>query len=386
MPELLISVPRAAGSVESLLSELKVLVHAESPSRDRILLERCAGLISAIAELHLGVSAQIEIEHGVPRLHFDFGAHPEGRNVLLLCHYDTVWPEGAWRGEMFVRELDVIRGPGVFDMKSGLLQGLRALRLLREAGASLDGVQLLITGDSEAGSNTSRAAIEKLAKAAAAVLVLEASADGGTLKTARKGVSIYRLEIEGVASHSGLEPHKGINATVEAAHQVLAITQLADALLETSVAPTALHSGTTSNTIPARAELQIDVRAWTVTELNRVDAQLRGLLPALPGSVLRLEGGINRPPLSAEASASLYSLSTEVATELGIKPPGSAAVGGTSDGNFTAGLGIPTLDGLGSVGGGAHSADEHLLIPSIAERTALLAGIVQRILEGHLTR
>ncbi|ABY23040.1 carboxypeptidase G2 precursor [Renibacterium salmoninarum ATCC 33209] len=189
MPKLLISVPRAAGSVESLLSELKVLVHAESPSRDRILLERCAGLISAIAELHLGVSAQIEIEHGVPRLHFDFGAHPEGRNVLLLCHYDTVWTEGAWCGEMFVRELDTIRGPGVFDMKSGLLQGLRALRLLREAGASLEGVQLLITGDGEAGSDTSRGAIEKLAKMAEAVLVLEPSADGGTLKTARKGVS-----------------------------------------------------------------------------------------------------------------------------------------------------------------------------------------------------
>lgn len=384
MAELLTSVLQAATAVEPLIGELKVLVQAESPSQDRILLERCAGLFSAMAELHLGISARLDIEDGVPRIHFDFGEHPEGRSVLLLGHYDTVWPVGAWRGETFVRDQNSVRGPGVFDMKSGLLQGVRALRLLREAGASLAGVQLLVTGDTEAGSATSRGAIEEIAQDVDAVLVLEAAAEGGELKTSRKGVSIYRLGIEGVASHAGLDPDKGINATVEAAHQVFAISELADSLVGTSVAPTALHSGTTGNTIPARAQLDIDVRAWTVAELNRVDAQLGALKPVLPGSVLRLSGGINRPPLAPEASAGLYSLSGAVAAELGIEAPGSAAVGGTSDGNLTAGLGIPTLDGLGAVGGGAHSAGEHLLISTIAERTALLAGLIQRILEGRL--
>ncbi|GAA1049712.1 M20/M25/M40 family metallo-hydrolase [Arthrobacter russicus] len=386
LAELLISVPQAARSVESLIGELKVLVHAESPSRDHLLLERCAGLISALGEVNLGISPQIEIDEGVPRILFDFGAHPQGRGVLILCHYDTVWEQGAWRQDLFSNDAGVIRGPGAFDMKAGILQGFRALRLLREAGQSLAGVRVLVTGDEEVGSGTSRGPIEALAKGMDAVLVLEASADGGTLKTARKGISIYRLEIQGLASHTGLDLDKGVNATVEAAHQVLAVSALADPVAGTSVTPTVLRSGTTTNTVPARALLDLDVRAWTVPELERVDAALRALLPNLPGIRLRLDGGINRPPLEPAASAGLYALSQEVAAGLAIDPPGSAAVGGASDGNFTAGIGVPTLDGLGAVGGGAHSTEEYMLVGAIAERTALLAGIVQRILQGDFER
>lgn len=383
MPGLLVSHADAAKAVESLIGELKVLVLAESPSRDHVLLERCAGLLSALGEVHLGVSPKMDIDDNVPRMLFDFGPHPQGRGVLILCHFDTVWAQGSWREALFSNDAGVIRGPGAFDMKAGILQGFRALRLLRDAGSSLAGVRFLITGDEEVGSCTSRRPIEELARGMDAVLVLEASADGGTLKTARKGISIYRLEIEGLAAHTGLEPHKGVNATIEAAHQVLAVAALADEAAGTFVTPTALHSGTTTNTVPARAQLGLDVRAWTVTELERVDAALRTFTPSLPGIRLRLDGGINRPPLEASSSAGLYALSCQVAAELGIDEPGSAAVGGASDGNFTAGMGIPTLDGLGAVGGGAHSTDEHLRIGAIAERTALLAGIVQRILEGE---
>lgn len=382
LADLLISVPQTATAVESLIGELKVLVLAESPSRDYVLLERCAGLISALGEVNLGIPPQIDIEGSVPRILFDFGAHPKGRGVLILCHYDTVWDQGAWWQELFQHDAGVIRGPGAFDMKAGILQGFRALRLLREAGQSLAGVRLLVTGDEEVGSATSRGAIEALAEGMDAVLVLEASADGGALKTARKGISIYRLEIEGLASHTGLDLHKGVNATVEAAHQVLAVSALANEAIGTSVTPTVLRSGTTINTVPARAQLDLDVRAWTVPELERVDAALRALLPKLPGIRLRLDGAINRPPLDPAASAGLYALSREVASELHLDPPGSAAVGGGSDGNFTAGIGVPTLDGLGAVGGGAHSTEEHMLVSAIAERTALLAGIVQRILQG----
>ena len=164
------------------------------------------------------------------------------------------------------------------------------------------------------------------------------------------------------------------------------MSALADPVAGTSVTPTVLRSGTTTNTVPARALLDLDVRAWTVPELERVDAALRALLPNLPGIRLRLDGGINRPPLEPAASAGLYALSQEVAAGLAIDPPGSAAVGGASDGNFTAGIGVPTLDGLGAVGGGAHSTKEYMLVGAIAERTALLAGIVQRILQGDFER
>nr|WP_199533204.1 M20/M25/M40 family metallo-hydrolase [Renibacterium salmoninarum] len=245
-------------------------------------------------------------------------------------------------------------------------------------------VRLLITADEELGSGSSRELIEYAAAECAAVLVFEASSDGGALKTGRKGTSIYQLVIEGRAAHAGLEPEKGVNATVEIAHQILAISALADPALGTTVTPTRMISGETSNTVPARAELSIDVRARSVAELKRVDRAMRALQGSLPGSLLQLHGGINRPPLEAKASAALYQLSCQVAIELGIAPTGYAEVGGASDGNFTAGLGIPTLDGLGAVGGGAHAQNEHVDLSAMPERTALAAGLIQRLLEGQL--
>ena len=266
----------------------------------------------------------------------------------------------------------VLTGPGCFDMKAGLAMALHAVAALDDR----DGVTVLVTGDEEVGSPSSRGLIEDTARGARAALVLEASAHGGALKLARKGVSRYDIVVHGLAAHAGLEPEKGVNATVELAHQVLAATALADSARGTSVTPTVAASGTTTNTVPARASVALDVRAWTQDEQERVDAALRALRPALPGVRLELRGGVNRPALEPEASRALFERAQRLAggTLLGVE------VGGASDGNFTAGIGVPTLDGLGAVGGGAHAETEHVVVAELAPRTRLLRALVADLL------
>jgi glutamate carboxypeptidase len=297
--------------------------------------------------------------------------------VLVLCHHDTVHPLGTLETMPYDITDGVLRGPGCFDMLAGLVMAFHAVAALAEN----DGVTLLVTGDEEVGSISSRALIEEEARGSAAVLVLEASADGGALKTARKGASMYDVAITGRAAHAGLEPEKGINATLEAAHQALAIAALGDAAQGTSVTPTTLTSGTTTNTVPAAAVLSVDVRAWTVAEQERVDAAIRALAPALPGASLEIRGGINRPPLEQQVAEPLYLRALAVAEELGLAALAHAQVGGASDGNFTAGLGIPTLDGLGAVGGGAHTVGEHLYVDRLVDRTQLLHALIQDLLK-----
>lgn len=390
MTELTVRRATAEGSAAVMVQRLQEWVAAESPSSDPEALRRFAALLSAQIDALLGGAARKIEAAGLQHLCFEFGDRSaNGQRVLLLCHYDTVWPIGSWGGQPVSVETEVaggpvLRGPGAYDMKAGTVQCVQALHLLQSAGQQLDGVRLLVTADEEVGSLSSRSLIEEVAADCDAVLVFEASADGGALKTGRKGTSIYRMLIEGRAAHAGLEPEKGINATVETAHQVLAIAALADPALGTTVTPTRMNSGETGNTVPAQAELSIDVRARSKAELQRVDAAIRALPAALEGSRLRLEGGINRPPLDTEASASLYQLSCEVAAELGLAPTGWREVGGASDGNFTAGMGIPTLDGLGAVGGGAHARDEHVELSTMPERTALAAGLIERLLQGAL--
>jgi glutamate carboxypeptidase len=236
-----------------------------------------------------------------------------------------------------------------------------------------------VTGDEEFGSPGSRALIEEEAAGKVAALVLEASADGGALKIKRKGISSYRLSAAGRAAHAGLEPENGINATVELAHQVLAVTALADPALGTTVTPTLLSAGTSVNTVPAAGEFAIDVRASSAAEQQRVDSALRALRPVLPGATLTLSGAPNRPPMPESASAALFALAQQVAARLGQPALRGVAVGGGSDGNFTAGAGTPTLDGLGAVGGGAHAEHEHVLVAALAPRTALLAALVDEL-------
>jgi glutamate carboxypeptidase len=241
-------------------------------------------------------------------------------------------------------------------------------------------VTLLVTGDEELGSPTSRELIEAEAADCAAALVLESSADGGALKTERKGVSMYRVRVDGLAAHAGLEPERGVNATIELAHQVLAVHGIADAAQGTTVTPTVLSSGQTTNTVPASGEITVDVRMWDEAEKKRVDEAMRGLTPVLQGAALTVTGGPNRPPLPWSASSGLFERACLIADQLGLPPLAKAAVGGASDGNFTAGAGTPTLDGLGAVGGGAHAPGEHVLVDALPGRAALLAALIGDLL------
>ncbi|MFW3172656.1 M20 family metallopeptidase [Geodermatophilus sp. CPCC 206100] len=351
-----------------LLAQVERLVMTESPSEDLALTRACAGVVGGLVSEVLGERPQELDVDGRPHLLLRSGAE---RPVLLLAHLDTVWPAGTTADWPFSVAGDTATGPGVFDMKAGLVQGLHAVRT-----AGVAGVDLLVTSDEEIGSPTSRSLIEREARRARAVLVLEPSADGAP-KTARKGVSMYRLLVTGRASHAGLEPEAGVNALVELAAQVAALAALGDPAAGTTVTPTVARAGTTTNTVPATAETALDVRAWTAAEQQRVDDALRALTPTLDGAALQLLGGVNRPPLEAAASTALMALAARCAAELGFALPDGRAVGGGSDGNFTAGIGVPTLDGLGAVGAGAHARGERVSVPALAERTALVARLLQ---------
>ncbi|GAB3922136.1 M20 family metallopeptidase [Microlunatus endophyticus] len=368
-------VSRAEQALDELIKDIEALVRLESPSSDLDALRRSADLVTEIGTRYLGVGPErIEID-GRPHLAWRLGDGP--RRVIVLAHHDTVWPVGSWGDDPWSLVDGVIRGPGCFDMITGILQAMLGIRLLVEDGVDVDGLTLLVTADEEIGSPTSRALIESEAQGCTAAFVLEASGPGGALKTERKGTSNYFVNVVGRAAHAGLEPEKGVNAGVELAHQVLAINTLGDPDLGTTVTPTVLSAGTTTNTVPAKARISVDVRVRTIDEQQRVDEDFGRLHAVLPGAVLEVEGGPNRPPLQASASQDLFARAQELAAAAGLDALESIAVGGASDGNFTAGVGIPTLDGLGAVGGGAHADDEHVIVDRIPGRTALLAILIK---------
>ncbi|MGC4943322.1 M20 family metallopeptidase [Kribbella sp. DT2] len=358
-----------------MLADLETLVTCESPSSDLAAVARSADVVARLGAERLGSKPSYEVVDGRTHLRWKFGDGPS--RVLVLGHHDTVWQLGSLDTHPFVVADGVIRGPGCFDMKTGLVMAFHALSAL----PSLDGVTLLVTGDEELGSPSSRALIEVEAAGCAAALVLEASADDGALKLERKGVSNYEIRIVGRAAHAGLEPELGVNASVEAAHQILAIAALGDPVLGTTVTPTALTSGTTRNTVPASGSFLVDVRARTVAEQLRVDAALHALRPVLPEATLEIVGGPNRPPLERKMSDALYRRAGALASSLGLPPLRETSVGGGSDGNFTAGVGTPTLDGLGAVGGGAHADDEHVVVAELVPRTTLLTALIADLLD-----
>ncbi|MBD3940535.1 M20 family metallopeptidase [Microbacterium sp. NEAU-LLC] len=355
--------------VDTIVDSIRALVECESPSSDLAAVARSADVVAALGERALGVAPERIVLDGVTHLRWRFGA---ATRVVVLAHHDTVWPLGTIERLPFVVSDGMLRGPGCFDMKAGLAMAVHAIASLTDR----DGVTLLVTGDEEVGSPSSCALIEDTARGARAALVLEASADGGALKLERKGVSLYEVVVDGLAAHAGLEPEKGVNATVELAHEVLAVAALADPAIGTSVTPTVAGSGSTTNTVPARGSVAVDVRARTAAEQERVDAALRALAPVTPGARVRVRGGVNRPPLEAAASAELFARAQVLAAALGLEPLSGVSVGGASDGNYTAGIGVPTLDGLGAVGGGAHAEHEHVLIDELEPRTRLVAALV----------
>lgn len=369
-------VDRLRARLPEMLCDLERLVRCESPSADLEAVARSARLVAETGTRLLAVPPEVLVLEGRTHLRWRLGFGPT--RVLLLGHHDTVWPVGSLTTHPFVMKDGVVRGPGCFDMKAGLVMALHALASLPDPS----GVALLVTGDEEVGSPTSRGLIESTACGAAGVLVLEASGHDGALKCERKGVSLYQVDITGRAAHAGLEPERGVNSAVELAHQIHAVGALAAPALGTTVTPTASSAGTATNTVPAKGSFAVDVRVRTAEEQLRVEGAMRSLAPVLPGARIEVTGGPNRPPMAAASSGALFDRAEALARLIGIGALSGVAVGGASDGNFTAGLGLPTLDGLGAVGGGAHADDEHVVVAHLPERTALLAALVDDILGG----
>ncbi|GAA3079832.1 M20 family metallopeptidase [Streptosporangium carneum] len=355
-----------------MVDRLGELVSCESPPGSTGHLTACADLVASWGESVLGRPARRVVRDGLPHL---LWAAPEQR-VLLLGHFDTVWPAGTIQQWPFTVTGGTATGPGVCDMKAGIVQMFAALALMADTSR----VGVLLTCDEESGSVTSRSLIEREALRSGAVLVCEASTPTGELKVARKGGSVYRFTVHGRAAHAGVEPQRGVNATVEVAHQILTLQALASASEGTSVTPTLLTSGTTTNTVPETAVLSVDVRAWSREELDRVDQRIRKLSPCLAEATLSVDGGINRYPLTPEAALPLLAMAQAAAKDIGLPPPDGAHAPGASDGNFTGALGVPTLDGLGAVGGGAHARGEYVDVRAMPDRAALLAALVERVL------
>jgi glutamate carboxypeptidase len=355
----------------AIVEDLKRLVEFESPSED---LPACRGVVELaiqIANENLKPEAGLIEENGRPV--FWWGS--KNPKVVLLAHLDTVWPKGSYLPTWSVSG-DIAKGPGVFDMKAGFLQAIYAVKEIPGADSK---VAIIATTDEELGSQTSKALIERVSKSASAVLVLEASLNG-KVKTGRKGTSMYQIALHGRASHAGLEPEKGINATTEIATIVIEVAKLANPEFGTTVVPTVMHAGTTTNTVPALATLDIDIRSFSAAELIRVDTAIRKLAAAHPEAKIEVTGGINRPPLETSATLELYEILEKVASEIGMEPVGHASVGGASDGNFAAAAGARVLDGLGAVGDGAHAPHEQILLSSIPSRVKLLTAFIKELI------
>lgn len=366
---------------EDFADALRALVEAESPSADIGAVEECGDLLAAMGERITGARAErVALGGGPSALVWRSGpANAPGR-VLLLGHRDTVWPLGTAAARPFRVDDGRALGPGAFDMKAGLLVGLHALA---EVGPQVP-VTFLVTGDEEVGSAASRELIEQEARAVQAVLVLEGAADGGAFKRARKGWSIYTLQCRGRAAHAGLEPQKGRNALIRMAELVAESVLLNAPDLGLTVTPTMASSGRTVNTVPDHAELHLDVRAGTAADQSRVDSRIRTFAGEANGVDVLVEGGPNRPPMEEGAATALLARAAEHAEALGWQPPESAAVGGISDANLCAALGVPTLDGLGAVGGGPHAAHEWVDIAATRRRVPLIAALVIGLAERPL--
>ncbi len=351
-----------------LLDDLRRLVEVESPSRELDALARSAEVLAELIDERLGSRPELIDGPDGPHVWWRGGGDPR---VLLLGHHDTVFPLGALAERPFTVADGRVTGPGVFDMKAGIVQAIHAIAALDDAS----GVELLLTSDEEVGSTTSRAFLEERARACGAVLVLEPSGDGGALKTGRKGAGRFELLFHGRAAHAGLEPERGVNALVEAAHRLLAVAALARPEAGTTVTPTVLTAGTAENVVPAGARLLVDVRVTSAEEQERLEQAVGSIESVDPEVRVEVRGGIGRPPMPESASASLFPLAQ--ATDPTVA---GVAVGGASDGNFTAAIGVPTLDGLGAVGGGAHADHEYVLADTLPGRVDLVAGILRRLL------
>jgi glutamate carboxypeptidase len=364
---------------EWLLETIESLVRLESPTTDKAAVDRCGAELTARLNAIGGrVTPLTRIDRG-NHLLAEFGCLKS--QVLLLGHFDTVWPVGQLDRMPLTQSNGRLHGPGVFDMKAGIALGMLATRALLETGAAISHrIVMLWTTDEEIGSGTSRQAIEEEARRSDAVLVLEPSLPGGALKTSRKGCGSYEVIVRGVAAHAGIEPQKGASAVQEVAHQILRINAVQDLARGVSVNVVKVTGGLRSNVIPDEARAIVDVRAPSAAAAAEVEAAFRALTPVDPRTTIEARGGFDRPPLErSDAVGRLYGQARDVARELGQNDLAEGGTGGGSDGNFTAAIGVPTLDGLGAIGDGAHALHEHVDIESLPDRAALIAGLMQRI-------
>lgn len=366
---------------DEMVEVLRALVNIESPSDDPDGLDALATHLEHLfhsfgpVQRHANAAGRTHLELTLPGV-------LERAHAVALCHYDTVWPRGTLASMPFsVDPRGIGRGPGCFDMKGGIVVLLYALRVLQDLGQPpRRPLRVLFTCDEEVGSPTSRGLIESTARGAAVCYVLESPLPGGALKTARKGTGDYLLKIEGRAAHAGVEPHKGISAISELAYQVQALHSLNDVDRGTTVNVGVIRGGTRPNVVAAFAEAEIDIRVAALSEADRLATALSGLQPKLAGARLTITGGLNRPPMErSEAMGRLFQRARRIAAGMDIADLREGATGGGSDGNFTAALGVPTLDGLGPEGEGAHAAHEQVLVESLPRRAALLAGLLAEV-------
>jgi len=368
------------GRQQRMVAAIRELVMRESPTQDKAACDQlCEYLAGEFKVLGGKLTVDPQATAG-DHLQIDFPGAGERKPVMLLGHFDTVHAVGTLRSMPWSERDGRLYGPGVFDMKGGIVQMMFAIKALREMAGELPrAVRVWLVSDEETGSATSRATTEALAKECAAVLVCEPSGPGGALKTARKGVGGFTLKVTGVAAHSGLDFEKGHSAIVELAHQICAIERLTDLSRGITLNVGVIRGGTRTNVIAAEASAEVDLRVAHKEDGAEMERRVRELRPVDPNCKLEIEGGINRPPLErTEKVAKLYELARGIAGDHGFELR-EIAVGGGSDGNFTAGVGVPTLDGLGAVGEGAHADHEHVLAGELPRRAALLAGLIQGI-------
>jgi glutamate carboxypeptidase len=375
------SVPRwLTERQREMVEQVREMVVRESPTHDR---QACDSLCSYLADQFNAFGGRVKIHHQPKagnHLQVDFAGRRGRKPLLLLGHYDTVYDLGTL-ATMPWREPDGrLHGPGVFDMKSGIAQIMFALRALREVKGGLPRpVTVWLVSDEEEGSNSSRALTEKLAAKCEAVLVCEPAGPGGALKTARKGVGGFQITVAGVASHSGLDFEKGQSAILELSHQIQAVAALTNWKRGITLNVGVIRGGTRVNVVAAEAVAEVDLRIARKSDGPVMERKVKALRLVNQKCRLRIEGGVNRPPLErTKKVVALFHTAQKIARELGFSL-NEIAVGGGSDGNFTAGIGVPTLDGLGAVGDGAHAAHESVIAAELPRRAALLAGLIEAI-------
>ncbi|NMA02195.1 MAG: M20 family metallopeptidase [Clostridia bacterium] len=362
---------------DNIFNSLERYVKKESPSNRKDLTDKCGQFLQDLFMEYFGIKGEVFAQEKTGNHHkFTYGIGDE--QILILCHMDTVWDEGQLP---FKIEGNKAYGPGIFDMKGGAIQAIWAVKALQDLNIKLDKkVVFLFNSDEEIGSPTSRPIIEEEAKKSKVVLVAEPPEENtGALKTARKGLGIFQLKVKGVAAHAGNHHDQGINALEELAHQILYLQSLTDYSLGSTVSVGVARGGTRCNVVPAEAYAEIDFRVTKVSEAERLEKLIRGLTPKLKGTSLEITGEVNRPPMERTAiTGQLVEKAQKIAQNLGYELT-ETSVGGGSDGNFTAALGIPTIDGLGAFGAGPHAEHEHIIIDELPRRTALIAHLLQEL-------